>query len=563
MLSLNDEQKKAAIEINGSCIVSASPGTGKTRTLVARAINKIGKLPKYKSLALITYTNAAADEINSRIVTNKTIFIGTIHSFCLEFIVRPFGWTNKWAKPMVISYEQQEQFIEKNTDITLGDSPLDELGKIKRKLDGSIDLEVVWEHHTPIEEVAERYLNYQQQINVIDFNEILFRAYKIISENSFVAKSLSNKFYEILVDEFQDTNIYQYEILKIINHSGSCTFFMVGDEKQQIFSFAGAIENAFTKAKEDFDPEPVELMRTYRSTNNIVDAYSSLFHDHPILINESSVHDMDIGLIYCETTNANHDFNLKEAIRWLIVDKDVVQDEIAVLSTSWYAAYPASKLLRQDYSLVGLGSLPHKKSINCSSFQLLKALARFSYSKTNRSLMVVRRNFELHLLEKGLELEEKVKFHKTNTLITKFDAIDLEIGIADGIILCQNLFNKVFQINHSTFDEILKLISDDEKESWSFGEYVQALSGIGGITSNTIHKAKGLEFDAVVLNQMNENRIPYQRLLDRTTWTYEELTDEMTEEGRKLFYVALSRAKKYLIIFHNWKPSMYIDIIKS
>ena len=275
---LNKQQRKVAFELTGNTIVSASPGTGKTKTLIARAQKKLESMPKYKSLALITYTNAGADEILSRLqADDKEIFIGTIHRFCLEFILRPFGWIYNWSKPRIVTYDELNEFIEINEDIDLGDSPLDELSKIKRLLNGKVDLSVSWENSKSLEYVAELYYDFLNLKGAIDFNEILFKSYKIISENTFVSDSLANKFYEISVDEFQDTNIYQYEIFKAINSKLICTFFLVGDEKQKIYKFAGAIDDAFVNASKDFNTIPEDLDVTYRSTSNIINGYSCLF----------------------------------------------------------------------------------------------------------------------------------------------------------------------------------------------------------------------------------------------------------------------------------------------
>lgn len=563
MLKLNDNQKRAVFDINENCIVSASPGTGKTRTLVARALCKIENLPKHKSLALITYTNAAADEIDNRITTNKDIFIGTIHSFCLEYILRPFGWIYSWNKPIVISYDQQQTFFDNNEDIDLGDFMLDELGKLKKNLNGELNTNVEWNHNVSLETVAERYYDFQNEIKVIDFNEILYRSYKIINENEFIAKSLSSKFYEILVDEFQDTNLYQYEILKKINYSGECRFFMVGDEKQKIFSFAGAIDNAFDNALHDFDAQIAELVITYRSTNNIINTYSSLFEDHPILENESPYSGLNINVKFYETKKRNHEQYLIGIVKDLIEVKNIDLSEIAILSTNWYSAYDVSKVLRHKYNIVGLGALPHKKNINSSSYRLFKALSRFYFSQTNKNIKSIRRNIDLHIIENNLDFTTRSKFFKTNKLITEFLRISQENNIAEGIAVTKVIFDSIFKISHSSFNEILKLISEEEKNIWSFGDYINTLAEINGITNNNIHKVKGLEFDAVILNQINENKIPYQKLLDRSSWTYEELTEQGIKDGRNLFYVALSRAKKYLIILHNWKPSMFIEIVQN
>ncbi len=565
-MKLNAKQKRAVYEFKGSCLITASPGSGKTRTLVARGINKLESLPKHKSIALITYTNAGADEIASRLITEKPVFIGTIHSFCLEYILRPFSWLNNWNRPRVISYEQQEIFFEENEDIDLeenfGQNKFDELGKIGKTLDGELNCEIEWHHSISIQEVAARYYDYQEKLNVIDFNEILYRSYFIVANNSFVRKSLSSKFYEILVDEFQDTNLYQYEILKLINDSGDCTFFMVGDSKQRIFSFAGAIENSFEKAIVDFNSEPLDLTETYRSTNNIVNKYSMLFENHPVIENKSDNRDLNIKVEFVQTKKDNHQATVDYVIKQLIENGKIDLTEIAVLSTSWFTAYPLSKYLRQNYRIVGLGALPHK-SINNSTVGLLRIMAKHYVEPSIRKLRSIRRNIEMHLLENGLQLSENEFNLKTNAIITEFLALNADNNIIDGLEDIRAIFDKAFNISHITFSEIIDKISPEEKQVWNIGQYLKTLAGVDGINCNTIHKVKGLEYDAVILNEMNENKIPYQKLLCRKNWTYEELTKEDIENGKNLFYVALSRARKYLIILHNWKPSMYIDIIRD
>lgn len=565
-MKLNERQRLAVYNLLGNSLITASPGSGKTRTLVARAIHKLDKVPKHRSIALITYTNAAADEIASRLVSDKPAFIGTIHSFCLEYILRPFGWIYNWSKPKIISFEQQENFFEENLDIRLeenfGQNKFDELGKIGKKLDGEVDCSIEWNHTTPIQEAAQRYYDYQNEHNVIDFNEILYRSYHIVKNNDFVSKSLSSKFYEILIDEFQDTNLYQYEIMKLINHSGDCTFFMVGDSKQRIFSFAGAIEDSFTKALCDFNAESIDLNETYRSTDNIVRAYSSLFNDHPVIKNRSIYSHENIKVAFIQTEKANHQRKVSDIINILVNKANIKLNEVAILSTSWFSAYPLSKSIRQQYNIVGLGALPHK-SINNSTMSLFRALSKYYVDPSIRKLRSIKRNIDLHLLDNDLQYSDKEVYIKTNFLISNFLTIDSDKGLTIGIKKIERIFCAVFKISHSTFDEVLEKMTEEEKESWSIGQYIKTLAGVDGINCNTIHKVKGLEFDAVILNEMNENKIPYQKLLCRKTWTYEDLTEDDINNGRNLFYVAISRARKYLIILHNWKPSMFIEIVKE
>ena len=558
---LNKKQKNVAFKIPGNTIVSASPGTGKTNTLVARAHHKLTTIPDHKALALITYTNAAADEISSRIISYKSnIFIGTIHRFCLEFILRPFGWIYKWSRPRVITYTELLNFIELNQDINLGNSPLDELNKIKKLLSGELDKSIPWNNIKTLEYVAEIYYEFLESRNAIDFNEILFKSYKLISENDFIVNSLANKFYEILIDEFQDTNIFQYEIFKTINLKGISTFFIVGDEKQRIYRFAGAIDNPFSKAKVDFSAPVEELDVTYRSTSNIIEAYSKLFKNHPKLENQSKYKAIDLNVTILKTDKNS---NIQIIDTWIeaLIKSKIKLSEIAILTTSWFDAINISRVLRQKYHIVGLGALPHRHLSN-STFNLIRSSSRYLYTASIKNLRGIRRNVELHALENNLNLNDRELNYSANSIIARVMRLNNKLPILEAIPIIKDHFDSVFGLVHSTFDEIINLIDVNEATYWTIGKYFETLSGTGGVTINTIHQAKGLEYEAVILNGINEGRIPFQ------TWypvgrTRGPLTNESLEDGRTLLYVGMSRAKLSLLILHNWSPSLFIKTIRS
>lgn len=559
---LNLIQYDVVFNSPSNTIVSASPGSGKTKTLVARAQHKLDSLPHRKSLVLITYTNAAADEIASRLTTNEQndIFIGTIHRFCLEYILKPFGWIYNYDKPKVVSYDQLMEFIEINSDLDLGDSPLDELNKIKKTLNGELDLSVNLFNNQSLSYVAEIFYTYLKSKKVIDFNEILYRSYQIVAGNDFVVSSLACKFYEISVDEFQDTNIFQYEILKAINQKGKCTFFMVGDEKQRIYRFAGAIDDAFSKASLDFAAPIRVLEHTYRSTNNIINAYSALFPNHPVLINQSKYSDTDFPIMVVETNDNNHNATILNCVDKFVANKCELS-EIAILCTSWIDAINVSKALRHKYRVVGLGALPHKSN-NTSAFALLRGISRFTYSTSIRNLRIVKRNIDLHCLENNIVYNEKELTLAANIIISQIKAMDKSVDLITGLNNLKIIFDEVFQIEHSAFEEIIALINDQESKLWKLEKYLQTVSGINGITVNTIHQAKGLEFDLVILNNMNEGKIPYQSW-NRATRQRDPLLPENEQDGRTLFYVGVSRAKAALVILHNWKQSMFVNSVRG
>jgi len=559
---LNKRQQKVVFESEGNTIVGASPGTGKTRTLIARAQYRLESIPKHQHLALITYTNAGADEISSRLIADKkNIFIGTIHRFCLEFILRPFGWIYSWDKPRVVTYHERKEFLSLNEDIDLGQSPIDELNKIKRRLDGKLDNSVSWGNGRTLEYVADLYFDFLKAKKAIDFNDILYRSYKIISENDFVVTSLASRFYEILVDEFQDTNIFQYEILKIINSNNRSTFFLVGDEKQKIYRFAGAIQNAFQRASEDFNAPVKELNVTYRSTKNIIDAYSTLFQNHPRLENGSDYKDLDCKLAIRETDRDTNNQTIENFINYLTQKVNLPLSEIAVLTTSWPDAFNISRHLRKKYHVVGLGALPHR-SVSSSTFSLLKSIAKFLYVPKVQNLRIIKRNVEFHALENNLMVSEEDIVYLTNSAISTAKGIDQNQTLIEGLNQIKTLFGSIFGFSHSSFDDLASRIEPEEATLWTIGKYLKTLSGVEGITVNTIHQSKGLEYHSVILNGVNEGRIPYQ-FWDRTTKKRGALTGEALEDGRTLLYVGMSRAKVGLILLHGWKPSLFIPRIRK
>ena len=223
-----------------------------------------------------------------------------------------------------------------------------------------------------------------------------------------------------------------------------------------------------------------------------------------------------------------------------------------------------SRGLRNKYRVVGLGALPHK-SLNNSTFNLIRCVSRFLYSSSVRNLRIIRRAIELHILENNLSINDTEFNFITNTLISRFNRINKAITLLQGISELQKIFDSVFRISHAAFNEMINLLDADEVNLWTFEKYIETLSGVSGITINTIHQAKGLEYKVVILNQINENKIPHQLYLGRdgSNYLYAPLTKEGIEDGRTLLYVGISRAKIVLVVLHNWKPSMFISTIQQ
>ena len=201
--------------------------------------------------------------------------------------------------------------------------------------------------------------------------------------------------------------------------------------------------------------------------------------------------------------------------------------------------------------------------MNNSTFGLISSLSKFLFSPSIINLRIIKRNFDSHSLENNIIFTEKELIYKINSLITSFNELVLTANLTKGLNSVKDIFNTIFSINNSDIDEIINNISDEESVFWTLEKYLKTLAGIDGITINTIHQAKGLEYNIVFLNGVSENRIPYQKLLERKGWVYEPITKENLENGRTLLYVGMSRAKAILIITHNFKPSLFIPLIKK
>ena len=327
-----------------------------------------------------------------------------------------------------------------------------------------------------------------------------------------------------------------------------------------IYRFAGAIDNGFSKALIDFDTTIEYLDVTYRSTQKIVNAFSILFDNHPTLQNESIYRNDDSPLSFIETDNNTNNSSIETIVTNLIERDNIDIAEIAILTNSWRDAFFISRHLRQRYQVVGLGALPHRNS-SSTTFSLIKSVSRFYLQPSIKNLRIIKRNIELHSLENNFTFSANKLAFATNQFISNMVALDKSIPLIHGLEQLKSIMDSAFLFEHSTIDEIIELIDIDEANNWTLEKYVHTISGVSGITVNTIHQAKGLEYDAVILNGVNEGNIPFQ-LWDPIARVRHPLTTENFIDGRAKLYVGVSRAKKKLCITHNWRPSMFIPHLK-
>lgn len=273
----NFRRSIASAPLTNSIVVQAGPGSGKTSLLIERLKYIINNRSKsFLGIACITYTNAAKDEIIGRLQTEGVqlpaeLFIGTIHSFLLDFLIKPFSHfarkdrtSYKLASPGFARANKTEiknilnranYFVDEATLAAFDSLGRDENGNpccFKGRI-------------SP--EGARKWKDFLKTKGCIDQQDVIYLSYLILNKYVHIRKAFSSRFPYILVDEFQDVTFYQDKVFSLLNNS---TFFFVGDKNQSIFSFTGAKSEYFLSKIVDKKFLNYTLTNNFRSTKHIV-----------------------------------------------------------------------------------------------------------------------------------------------------------------------------------------------------------------------------------------------------------------------------------------------------
>lgn len=259
MDNLNDSQYKAVIHTGGHLLITAGPGTGKTHTITRRIAHLIPSLKSDEKILAITFTNKAAAQMKDRLtalgVPLSKIFVGTFHAFCLKLL------RDHW----------QETALPKDFKVITPD----EVEGFDKKVLEAISL--TKSTHLAIEPDADykAYQRYLRNKSCIDFDDILRETLSLL-ENEELAAQLRARYRYIFVDEYQDSNIIQNALLKILVGDG-VNLTAIGDPNQSIYGFRGSNAALFNRFKADF-PGGVELtlQENYRSASNLIEASSQM-----------------------------------------------------------------------------------------------------------------------------------------------------------------------------------------------------------------------------------------------------------------------------------------------
>ena len=582
---LNDKQYEAAVSIDGPQLIIAGAGSGKTRMITFKTafmIENAGIAPE--NILALTFTNKAAAEMKERIQTligerAKKLTVSTFHSFGLS-LIRRYGAELGYSGRFSVYDADDAQSAAKEAAVELK-IPLESVNLTET----AALFSAVKTGRTPLpaayKEWYEFYNRRLKAFNAVDFDDLLALPLKLLRENATVCEECRSRYRYILVDEFQDTSTIQYEIVKTLAEKHR-NLSVVGDDDQSIYSWRGADFGNFLRFEQDFpERREIKLEQNYRSTKNILEAANRLISRN---LNrktknlwtggESGRH---IELFTPEDEEAEAAF-IASTIRSLRFNHKLKYDDFAVLvRTNTLCAPIEAELLNNN--------IPYTVSGGTSFFQRKEIKDVIAYMKTVvnpddeinllRILNTPRRGLGVKSIERsadreaffpkavGDEIEEFVGLIETYR--QRFDEPGSRASVVLSSLL-EEIFYYAFVINETKnnerlakfklgniarfIDMIRRWESDPERENRSLPDFLNRITlltddrkdgdGEDKVNLMTIHASKGLEFNVVFLAGVEEEIIPHKRSIEENA--------ENIEEERRLFYVALTRAKRHIVI---------------
>jgi len=636
--SLNEPQREGVINTEGACMIIAGAGSGKTRVLTFRIAHLIQnrQIDPFNILAL-TFTNKAAKEMRDRIekmvgADARNLWMGTFHSVFARILraeAHHLGYPNNFT---IYDTDDSKSLLRSVVKEMGLDETQYKVNTVYNRISSAKNRLVSWQDYlsNPIfaaddaanlrPEIGNIYKAYSLRCfksGAMDFDDLLFNTDKLFKEHLEVLNKYQHRFQYVLVDEFQDTNLCQYFIIRKLA-SVQQNICVVGDDAQSIYAFRGAdITNILNFEKDYPDLRIIKLEQNYRSTQTIVEAANSVIAKNkaqlPKKVWTSNEEGNLIELIKAVSDNEEGKLIATSIFEEKMQHQYKFSDFVVLYRTNSQSRAIEEALRRMNikYKVVGGLSFYQRKEIKDmlaylryslnqqdeASFRRIINLPKRGIGDTTIDKIVVAAND--HTMSIWDVLQNASSFlggsavGRIDDFVTKIKRFGIEIQnkdayeaaaeIAKSSGLLKELYEDKTVEGLSRYENVQELLNaikeyvdDPEKEDKSLGAFLQEVSLLTGqdedkdqdpdkITLMTIHMAKGLEFKNVYIVGMEEDLFPSQLMLSSRS----EL-----EEERRLFYVAITRAQKKLFLSYaltryrfgrlkNCEPSRFLDDIQG
>ena len=589
-MSLNPSQVQAVIHKDGPCMVLAGPGSGKTLTITKRIEYLIGKHHvSPEEILVITFTKAASVEMKERFVRlcgqkAGPVTFGTFHGIYYGIL----KWAYRMNASNILSEEQKYQLLKQvigRMEIDIDDEKdflqgiAGEIGNIKNNQIPLAEYESLNCSEEVFREIFEQYEKERKWLKKIDFDDMLVLVYELFKKRPDILSMWQRKFRYILIDEFQDINQVQYDVIRMLAAPEN-NLFIVGDDDQSIYRFRGARPDIMLGFKKDYpDTKEILLDVNYRSTKAIVNGAARVIRHNVNRYPKQIITTNEQG----ETVHIQEVRHPIEESKYVVSQiqeakkRGIPSSEIAVLFRTNVEARALAEtfmeynmpfrmkermpnlyehFIAQDlitYLKMALGDRSRKSFLAIMN-RPNRYIGRDSVEGTTISFESLRKFYcdKDWMLDRIDQLEVDFRILKNMAPYGAIQYIRKHIGY-DEFLKEYAAFRK---INMEDLKEVLREIEERAKafrtiEEWftHIEEYSEELKRQSqqketdpeAITFMTMHGSKGLEFDLVFIIGANETITPYKKAE----------TKEEVEEERRRFYVAMTRARKKLIISYT------------
>lgn len=618
--SVNKAQYRAITHGAGAMLVLAGPGSGKTFVVTQRIKYLIEQHHvKPEDILVITFTKAAAEEMQERFAKLSAgkcnpVYFGTFHSVFFQILRHTYRFTAQNIIRENDKYRLLSQIIRELPDEILGQAQLDYstetlqnlLSEISTVKNNGVTPQEVRSTTVP-QAVFERIFQmYKQEMNrnkLIDFDDMVLLCRNLLAERPDTLKLWQQRFQYILVDEFQDICPLQYEVVRMLAKPQD-NLFIVGDDDQSIYGFRGSKpEIMLNFTKEYPKAEQVLLDVNYRSRQGIVDTAARLIAHNKMRFDKAvrAQNRQNDGVkIYSFQSKSKQAESIALLIKQYIALPDTKYSDIAILyRTNNHTIYTADRLMREGIPFTmkekpkNIYESPVAKDIIAyMRYALYEANQEDFLRIMNKPVRYIKRStvprgvFKMrelidnnhatgYVVQNILEFYDELHFIKS---LNPFSAVNfIRKGVGNGTgydaYLKKQAAEKGKDVSEEfeELEELMRLSREFETiELWL--EHIENYDAIlyeiaqqekrlkkmntDAVSMVTMHASKGLEWDVVILPDVNEGVIPHKKAV----------TDAELEEERRMFYVAMTRAKQHLFIFYiqekeagNLLPSRFLD----
>jgi len=613
-MNFTSQQVDAIKHFEGPALILAVPGSGKTTVLLNRILNLIKNHNIDSSeIISITFSKSQGIDMEKRFLAQNPEFRGkitfkTIHAFCYE-IVRNYmklknikktliEGNNEFNRILILKRVYYQKNYKKLSDEEINDffSIYDYTKNKMYDFEGYLRKNHFISNRSLMLKLYNLYDEIKIQNNFMDFNDLLILANEYISTDKKLLKALKNRYKFFQIDEGQDTSTLQFEIIRKIVFPEN-NVFIVADDDQSIYSFRGASPENLLNFKDIYPNSKIFFMdKNFRSTKNIIKISNKIIQGNKIRYEKSSKH----------TTEENSQIMLFKVKNSTIQARELVKriseinpnETIGVLYRNNISSLYIADILKNN----DIDFFVKENKFDFYSNRILndvKNILLFSEDTTDLEVFkriyfklnaYIKKDFITKLeykpynqcvLESLLDLDELNDFYlnkftslrndfkrlKRMKMEDKIDCILYELGYGDYL----DNFNEFSNLNYNLIFDLIKYLSKDLK---TFDEFIEKLDNLkellknassskSNISISTIHSSKGLEYDNVFIIDLIDGEFPQKSILN-------SFDEKLLEEERRLFYVAMTRARKRLFLYtikerNNLpvEPSIFYNELKN